>query len=99
MTSERSARVANEAPIETEADVVIVGGGIIGAASAFFLAREGLKTVLVDKGAIGYEQSTRNWGWVHQQVRYPHLIPLAMRSVELWQTLDETLGLHGRSRP
>ena len=78
--------------IEADADVVIVGGGIIGAVSAFYLAREGLKTVLVDKGTIGYEQSTRNWGWVHQQVRYPHLIPLARRSVELWQTLDETLG-------
>ena len=78
--------------LESEADVVIVGGGIIGAASAYFLASEGLKTVLVEKGAIGYEQSTRNWGWVHQQVRYPHLIPLAMRSVEIWQALDDMLG-------
>ena len=48
--------------------------------------------MVVDKGALGYEQSPRNWGWVHQQVRYPHLIPLAVESVRLWERLGEELG-------
>ncbi len=74
------------------ADVAIVGGGIAGCATAYYLATRGLSVVLVDKGEVGYEQSTRNWGWVHQQVRYPHLIPLAMRSVEIWSGLEETLA-------
>jgi glycine/D-amino acid oxidase-like deaminating enzyme len=78
--------------LPSRADVAIVGGGIAGCATAYYLSTRGLSVVLVDKGAVGYEQSTRNWGWVHQQVRYPHLIPLAMRSVEMWMGLEDALS-------
>ena len=70
---------------------MIIGGGIIGCATAYHLARRGVAVTLVDKGPIGYEQSTRNWGWVHQQVRYPHLIPLAVESVRMWERLAADL--------
>ncbi|HJN93313.1 MAG TPA: FAD-dependent oxidoreductase [Dehalococcoidia bacterium] len=82
---------AQDSSLPTEAEVVIIGGGIIGSATAYYLAKRGVDVVLLDKGAIGYEQSTRNWGWVHQQVRYPHLIPLAVESVKLWQNLNDEL--------
>jgi glycine/D-amino acid oxidase-like deaminating enzyme len=78
--------------VEREADVVIVGGGIIGCASAYYAAKRGARVVVVDKGDLGFEQSTRNWGWVHQQVRYPQLIPLAVMSTELWTGLEKELG-------
>ena len=78
---------------DSSTDVVIIGGGIIGCATAYNLARRGTAVTLVDKGPIGYEQSTRNWGWVHQQVRYPHLIPLAVESVRIWQGLAEDLDV------
>ena len=45
------------------ADVVVIGGGIIGVFSAYYLARRGLSVALVEKGRIGAEQSSRNWGW------------------------------------
>lgn len=77
--------------LPAQAEVVIVGGGIVGCATAYYLARRGVDVVLVDKGRIGYEQSTRNWGWVHQQVRYPHLIPLALESVRIWHGLGDEL--------
>lgn len=70
-------------------DVVIIGAGIAGCACAYYLAKRGVSVTVVDKGKLGYEQSTRNWGWVHQQVRYPHLIPLAMYSVALWRHLED----------
>ena len=73
-------------------EIIIVGGGIAGCATAYYLARAGMQVLVLDKGDIGYEQSTRNWGWVHQQVRYPHLIGLGMRSVALWQGLERELG-------
>lgn len=82
----------NPEALPAEAEIVIIGGGIIGCATAYYLAKRGLAVVLVDKGGLGYEQSTRNWGWVHQQVRYPHLIPLAVESVRLWERLGEELG-------
>ena len=77
--------------LDSSTDVVIIGGGIIGCAIAHNLALRGVAVTLVDKGPIGYEQSTRNWGWVHQQVRYPHLIPLAVESVRMWEYLAEDL--------
>ena len=77
--------------LDSSTDVVIIGGGIIGCAIAYNLALRGVAVTLVDKGPIGYEQSTRNWGWVHQQVRYPHLIPLAVESVRMWKHLAEDL--------
>lgn len=46
------------------ADAVVIGGGIIGVFSAYYLARRGLKVALVEKGRIGAEQSSRNWGLV-----------------------------------
>jgi glycine/D-amino acid oxidase-like deaminating enzyme len=78
--------------VEREADVVVVGGGIIGCASAYYAAKRGARVLLVDKGDLGFEQSTRNWGWVHQQVRYPHLVPLAVMSTELWMGLEKELA-------
>ncbi|MDP6472129.1 MAG: FAD-binding oxidoreductase [Pseudomonadales bacterium] len=75
-----------------KADAVIVGGGIIGCSAAYFAAKAGLEVVLVDKGAVGFEQSTRNWGWIHQQVRHPHLIPFSMYSRRIWEGLEAELG-------
>ena len=73
-------------------EVVVIGGGIAGCATAYELARRGTSVTLVDKGEIGFEQSTRNWGWVHQQVRYPHLVPLGVESVRIWDQLANELN-------
>ena len=78
--------------VEREAEVVIVGAGIVGCAAAYYLARRGAKVVVVEKGEIAHEQSSRNWGWIHQQTRYPHLIPLAAMSARIWDGVEEELG-------
>ena len=39
--------------MEREAEAVIIGGGIVGCATAYYLARRGLRPVLVEKGDVG----------------------------------------------
>ena len=73
------------------AQVAVLGGGIMGCASAYYLARRGVKVVLLEKSDIGREASGHNSGGVRQQCRDPQERPLAMASVKLWEQLDEEL--------
>jgi glycine/D-amino acid oxidase-like deaminating enzyme len=73
-------------------DVAIIGGGIIGCSTAYFLARSGVSVAVFEKGRIGGEQSGRNWGWVRQQCRSPVELPLMMQSLRLWKELPAQLG-------
>lgn len=75
-----------------EVDVAVVGGGIVGSASAYFLAKRGLRVALVERGDVGQEQSSRNWGFVRQQGRHPVELPLMMESNRIWRLLADELG-------
>lgn len=75
-----------------KADVVIVGGGIIGVSTAYFLSRAGIDVTLCEKGHIAGEQSSRNWGWVRQQGRAAEELPMMIRSLEIWRTLAGEIG-------
>lgn len=79
-------------------DVVIVGGGVIGVMSAWFLAEQGQKVVLCEKGRIAGEQSSRNWGWVRQQGRDYGELPIAMESVNLWERFQQQMPQIGFRR-
>lgn len=78
--------------LPTHADVVVIGGGIIGAFAAYYMARRGLSVALVEKGRIGAEQSSRNWGWCRQQNRDARELPMATRSLELWEQFTQDTG-------
>jgi glycine/D-amino acid oxidase-like deaminating enzyme len=65
------------------ADVVVIGGGIVGACAAYYLARRGVKVALVEKGRVGAEQSSRNWGWCRRQNRDARELPLAGHAMRL----------------
>ena len=81
--------VRSDPNLPTHADVVIIGGGIIGVSTALFLAERGHAVVLCEKGRIGGEQSSRNWGWCHTMGRGIGEIPLALESLRLWRGLNE----------
>lgn len=74
------------------ADVVIVGGGIIGLSTALFLAGEGLSVVVCEKGQFAGEQSSRNWGWVRRMGRDPRELPLIVEAMRLWEKMSELVG-------
>ena len=73
-------------------DVIVIGGGIMGAATAFFLRQRGLSVTLIERGLIGQQASGTNFGNVRRQGRYLRQLPLANRSRQIWGKLDELLG-------
>jgi sarcosine oxidase subunit beta len=74
------------------ADVVIIGGGVTGLSSGFWLTRAGLDVVVVEKGIVGWEASGRNGGLVSQKGDTPAEVGLAKETCRLWPTMDEELG-------
>jgi glycine/D-amino acid oxidase-like deaminating enzyme len=71
---------------------VIIGGGIVGVFAAYYLARSGLRVAVVEKGLIGAEQSSRNWGWCRQQNRDGRELPIATKSLDLWERFAADSG-------
>lgn len=76
---------------DQHADVVVIGAGIVGCSTAYYLAKRGAAVTVLEKGAIGGEQSSRNWGFVRQQGRDPAELPLAMAANRIWQGLADEL--------
>jgi glycine/D-amino acid oxidase-like deaminating enzyme len=84
--------VASDPVVPPATRVVVIGGGIIGTATAFFLARKGVPVVLCEKGEIAAEQSSRNWGWCRKMGRDPLEIPLAIEAMRIWADLNTLVG-------
>lgn len=74
------------------ADVVVIGGGIAGISAAYYLAKRGVSVAVVEKGKVGAEQSSRNWGWVRQSGRDTAELPLIREALRLWGDLGEEIG-------
>src|SRR6185369_15845523 len=90
----------------SKTDVLIIGGGLAGAATAYFLAREGVEVTLLERGDLNTQASGSNAGSIHAQI--PHepfrlngegwartfapTIPLMVESIRLWSALGEELG-------
>ncbi len=77
------------------AEVIIIGGGIIGNAAAYYLAKMGCSCIVLERGeSIGTGGSSRNGGGVRQSGRDKREIPLARHGIEgLWPGLSEELGV------
>ena len=81
-----------EIDLPKECDVVVIGGGIHGASSAYYLTKAGMKVVLLEKDTIASHQSGRAWGFVRQQGRDPVEMPLMMACNRIWQGLENELN-------
>ena len=75
-------------PLPAQADVVVIGGGVIGVCAALYAARAGHRVVLLEKGRVAAEQSSRNWGWIRQQGRDPDELPIMVEANKLWHELS-----------
>ena len=74
--------------LPTRADAVVIGAGIIGICTALELAERGLSVVVVEKGEVAAEQSSRNWGWCRQMGRDAREIPLVLESLKIWHGMN-----------
>ncbi|NHN85462.1 FAD-dependent oxidoreductase [Acetobacter musti] len=74
------------------ADVIVVGGGLMGAATAFFLRTHGLSVILLERDLVGQAASGTNFGNVRRQGRYLPQLPLSNRSRDIWGRLPELIG-------
>ncbi|HJO97322.1 MAG TPA: FAD-binding oxidoreductase [Rhodospirillales bacterium] len=73
-------------------DVAVIGGGVMGCATALHLARGGMRVALVERGGLCTEASGRNAGTLTPMFPAPFLVPYAQRGMEMWQTAPEWLG-------
>lgn len=98
---------ATRGPLPTSTDVLIVGGGLAGAALAYELARAGVETVLLERGELNRESSGTNAGSFHFQIAIHHLtgfdtasahdrllaeVRLLAEAADVWMGLEEELG-------
>lgn len=81
-------KIPSDAQLPSRADVVVIGGGIIGVSAAYYLAKKGYSVAVVEKGHVAGEQSSRNWGWCRQQGRALPEIPLARHALNFWDDLS-----------
>lgn len=77
------------------ADVLIVGGGIVGCAAALFLSARGRSVLLLERDRCGAHSSGINYGGVRRQGRAFAQLPLAQRAHRLWQDLTALIGTEG----
>jgi sarcosine oxidase subunit beta len=75
------------------ADVVIIGGGIIGCATGYYLAKAGQKVILVEKEYLTAGSTGRCIGGIRQQFSTETAIKVAMGSVKLFNEMEEELGM------
>ncbi len=79
-------------PLPESVDVVIIGAGVIGISTAWFLRERGISVLVCDKGRVAGEQSSRNWGFVRATWRDEAEVPIALDSQRAWQDLSDMLG-------
>lgn len=88
----RAAPVPTLAELPAEADVVVIGAGIAGISTALFLNEKGFDTVVLEKGVVAGEQSSRAFGWIYSNGWHLEKLELTNQSKTLWQSFAGRFG-------
>ena len=73
-------------------DAIVIGGGLVGSAIAYGLARAGMRAALLDEGDVAYRASRGNFGLVWVQSKgdgAPHYQRWTRLSADQWPALAE----------
>ena len=74
------------------ADVIIIGGGIIGCGTGYYLTKKGMKVYLFEKDYLTAGSTGRCIGGIRQQFSTELSIKVAMESVKKFKTMNEELN-------
>lgn len=74
-------------------DAVVIGGGVMGCATALYLAQGGMRVALVDRGPLCREASGVNAGTLTLHMTRAALVPYAMRAWQMWMDAEKWLGM------
>lgn len=86
-------------PVQTSPDfpkettVVVIGAGIVGLTAALTLAERGIPVVVLEKGRVAAEQSSRNLGWCRKMGRSAPDVPMAVAADQLWAEMPQRVGV------
>jgi len=86
----------------TRFDCAVIGGGVMGCATALFLARGGMRVLLLERGPLCRQASGVNAGTLTMQMVRAALMPYALRAWEMWMRAPEWLDggdVLARARP
>jgi glycine/D-amino acid oxidase-like deaminating enzyme len=86
-------KVTTHDTLPESTSVVIIGGGIVGISAALALAERNIPVVLLEKGQIAGEQSSRNLGWIRKTSRHANDVPLAQAADRIWAQMSERVGV------
>lgn len=73
-------------------DAIVLGGGLMGSASAFFLARRGVRVTLIERNRVGSGATVASFGNIRRSGRHLSQLPLAQHSLDLWNQASTMLG-------
>jgi len=73
--------------------VIIVGGGIVGLATAYYLRQRDVDVTVVERSSIGAGNTDLSAGGIRTQFSTPVQIELAMKSLEVWEQFEERFGV------
>ena len=91
----RKTRMWKEGPVKPKYDVVIIGGGVHGLATAYYLGKLGVKNVaVIEKAYIGAGGSGRNTAIIRSNYRTPEGGVFYDESVKLYEGLSQDLGFN-----
>jgi len=76
------------------AEVIIIGGGLMGLSTAVHLGLRGVKSIILEKQSSGRHASGVNAGGLRQLNRHMAEIPLSMAAAEIWKNIDALLDSH-----
>lgn len=74
-------------------DIAVVGGGIVGVASAYSLARRGADVALFERGSLGAGSTARAVGGIRAQFSTPVNVDLSIASIDIWESFEEQFGI------